>query len=575
MNNKTKTKKEICIALDFGGTWIKGCMIDLNGSALSLRPSDVTVIPNPARSLKTGLEFSQIVIDLCQKIARGKKIRHIVASTAGEVDAGGSKYLIAGEHLGLLGTSDWRKSVEDFFKSPVELINDAESFVLGLALKKEIPIEGSVGSIVIGTGIGFSVVREGRWWKPSRSLHFLGSLRSHGGSYDEWGSATKAANLAGGDLCAFLVEDKYSKQRKQYWDGIAQIIASASIVYHLDTVILGGGIVDACQKMEILIPEVFSKKLTTYFPHKFHLPLIRQASQGNLTTLQGALTLAQGNCFANRFKYNKSFSTLSTESSNRDVPIDKLLPEQMVMRLLKAEKKASLDLLDQATPLAKVSSLVAKAIRKEGRVIYVGAGTSGRVAAIDAVEIPCTFGEAPTRFVPVIAGGISDSALTIESDNEEDHSSVSDLILLGVKKEDIVIGISASGTAFFVRSALAYAKSKGAATVLIRESEFKDNLNVKYCIQLRSGNEVVRGSTRLKAGTATKKVLNIISTTAMTLLGRVRDGMMIDVQCCNEKLRRRAERILSEIAKIEPSKAHNILTHNQFSLRNALKELEK
>ena len=204
-------------------------------------------------------------------------------------------------------------------------------------------------------------------------------------------------------------------------------------------------------------------------------------------------------------------------------------------------------------------------------MIYVGAGTSGRLAALDAIEIPCTFGLERDRFVAVIAGGVADSALTVEGGGEEDCSGIPDLMLLQPGANDVVIGISASGSTFFVRSALHYARACGADTVLVHEGHVPDRES--FCgdgVLLRSGRECIDGSTRLKAGTAAKKALNIISTTALVLLGKTRRGYMIDVVASNEKLRRRAERILSSLTGVTAAEARSRLESNGYRLRDAL-----
>jgi N-acetylmuramic acid 6-phosphate (MurNAc-6-P) etherase len=168
---------------------------------------------------------------------------------------------------------------------------------------------------------------------------------------------------------------------------------------------------------------------------------------------------------------------------------------------------------------------------------------------------------------------VADAALIIEGQCEEDISSVADLLLLNLQPHDVVVGISASGTAFFVRSALAFAQTKKCRTIFVHEAEIADSVDLS--IRLHSGPEKIRGSTRLKAGTATKKALNILSTTAMILLGKVREGEMIDLQCTNEKLRARAVRILSRLSGKSPVEGLELLKDNDYQLRSALEALEK
>jgi N-acetylmuramic acid 6-phosphate (MurNAc-6-P) etherase len=173
-------------------------------------------------------------------------------------------------------------------------------------------------------------------------------------------------------------------------------------------------------------------------------------------------------------------------------------------------------------------------------------------------------------FVSLIAGGSADATLTIESDSEEDFSAVPDMILLNPGPLDTVVGISASGTAFFVRSALAYAKAKGARTILIHEAAVEKETFFDASIPLHSGPEIVCGSTRMKAGTATKKALNILSTTAMILLGKVRSGHMIDLDSSNRKLRLRAVRILADLKNLSSEDAESQLRANSWDLPRTL-----
>src|SRR5699024_7087182 len=156
-------------------------------------------------------------------------------------------------------------------------------------------------------------------------------------------------------------------------------------------------------------------------------------------------------------------------------------------------------------------------------------------------ELPCTYGFPDDKALAVISGGVSDAAIEIESDFEEDASAVPDMLLLNINSRDVVIGISASGSAYFVQSALAFAKYRGALSVLL-QAEFPKEVP-RFChsvIPLYSGSEVVTGSTRLKAGTATKKVLNCISSAIMIKLGKVEGSYMINVACSNKKLVERA-----------------------------------
>jgi N-acetylmuramic acid 6-phosphate etherase len=217
---------------------------------------------------------------------------------------------------------------------------------------------------------------------------------------------------------------------------------------------------------------------------------------------------------------------------------------------------------------------IADRINKGGRLIYVGSGTSGRIAAMDAVEIPCTYGLSEDRIFCLIAGGIADAAIEIESDFEEDASSVPEMLLLNVTALDAVIGISASGTAYYVQSALALTKERGAYSVMIQSEEPQTEL--PFCdavIPLHSGYEVVAGSTRMKAGTSTKKVLNFISSAVMIKMGKVAGSYMVDVACINTKLIERAQSILNILYDIDEQEALERLKKEEMNLSCVIQKL--
>lgn len=214
----------------------------------------------------------------------------------------------------------------------------------------------------------------------------------------------------------------------------------------------------------------------------------------------------------------------------------------------------------EAQPIAAAIDTVAQAFRKGGRLFYVGAGTSGRLGALDASECPPTFGVDATTVVALIAGG--DVALRCSAEGAEDRAEqgVGDLRSLAppLNPADVVVGISASGTTPYVVAALAEAKRVGAKTVLLC---CNPNLcqQADLVVAVDTGPEVLAGSTRLKAGTAAKMVLNMITTGAMALSGRVYQGRMVGLRPSNAKLRRRAVRMVAELAGMDEARAASAL----------------
>lgn len=564
--------KACFVALDLGGTWIKGVAAPPKMEPQKLVALEVARIRNPGAECSSGTEFAAALVAFCRQLAGGSAIQGIVASTAGSVDGSGKTYRVAAEHLGIMGTNSWREEVEAELGCEFWLHNDAEAFLLGVASTDGLPRAGAVAGMVIGTGLGFALVRDGRWWRPGRELAFLGAIHTQAGTFDEWSSATAAAAKAGGDLLRFLTDPAFEAEREIYWDGLRRILAGAAILFQLEEVILGGGLVAACQAADIDLVTHLSADQEALYPPGLGSPRIRSANPGNGLALVGGLVLAEGNFRAGSARFRNSFACLETENGPGTEPIDSFPAEEIVSRLMKAELQAAESLVVEEAHIAAVAKRMAESLRMGGRIISVGAGTSGRIAALDAIEIPCTYGEDPSRFVAVIAGGVADSLLTVESDCEEDHSAVGDLILLQPRPGDMVIGISASGTAFFVRSALHYARFCGAYTVLIHEAGIDGVPFFDQALCLHSGAEVVAGSTRMKAGTATKKILNMLSTTAEILLGRVRGGRMIDLEVSNDKSHHRAEGILAELGRMSLEEAREKLRRHGYRLREALDE---
>ncbi|MBF0517783.1 MAG: N-acetylmuramic acid 6-phosphate etherase [Nitrospirae bacterium] len=234
-------------------------------------------------------------------------------------------------------------------------------------------------------------------------------------------------------------------------------------------------------------------------------------------------------------------------------------------KIAKAVKKAK-----KAVCLA-VEDAVA-AIRAGGSVIYIGAGTSGRLGVLDASEMPPTFNVPPHVIRGVIAGG--SRALTKSIEGAEDDDAAGVRAAKGITAKDMVIGITVSGGAPFVLSALKEAKRRGARCWLLTCS---DNIHgfLDGIISIATGPEIIAGSSRLKAGTATKMVLNMISTITMIRLGRVYKGYMVDVVPSNAKLRRRAMRIICQLTGLAPEPAAELFDRARGNAKTAIAMHEK
>ena len=243
-----------------------------------------------------------------------------------------------------------------------------------------------------------------------------------------------------------------------------------------------------------------------------------------------------------------------------------------ILRYMNDENRKITDAIEQCIPeIEKVTAGVVQAFEKGGRLIYLGAGTSGRLGVLDASECPPTFGVSPEMVVGIIAGG--DYALRNAIEGAEDDETLAEKQLrdLDLVKEDVVIGISASGRTPYVAAGLSYANEVGCFTGAISNSPNALISNIAAVgIEAITGPEVVTGSTRMKAGTAQKIILNMITTTAMIQVGKIFKGYMVDVQPTNLKLKQRATNILANITHLSQEDARRVLEENDFDLKVAI-----
>ncbi|MBN9500239.1 MAG: N-acetylmuramic acid 6-phosphate etherase [Armatimonadetes bacterium] len=263
---------------------------------------------------------------------------------------------------------------------------------------------------------------------------------------------------------------------------------------------------------------------------------------------------------------------MSTESRNpRSYGLDKMSAREIV-RLMNEEEAIVLRALQAAEEAIAVTiEKASEAFCRGGRVIYMGSGTSGRVATMDAAEMPPTFGVDPDRFIALVSGGAMASAKAVEDAEDDPHQAVVALNELRVDTRDIVIGIAASGTTPYVLGGIRHAKQKGIWTCGIANNKGAPLLEMaEHPILLDTGPEILTGSTRLKAGTAQKLVLNRISTGAMVLPGKIIENLMVDVKAKNQKLKERCARIVKELAPVTYDEAFSLLEKNDWSIRKVL-----
>lgn len=225
-----------------------------------------------------------------------------------------------------------------------------------------------------------------------------------------------------------------------------------------------------------------------------------------------------------------------------------------------------------ADEIAQVIGLVESAFRQGGRLIYVGAGTSGRLGVLDATECPPTFGTPPEMVQGIIAGGAEALVRSVEGAEDDLEAAAADISRLRPSERDVIVGIAASGTTPYVRRVLEVARAAGARTAFVTcaatPAEVREVADV--VIEVLVGPEVVTGSTRMKAGTATKLVLNTITTGALIRLGKVYGNLMVDLRAWNAKLVDRSERIVMETTGLERSAAREVLAQASGKVKAAI-----
>lgn len=220
--------------------------------------------------------------------------------------------------------------------------------------------------------------------------------------------------------------------------------------------------------------------------------------------------------------------------------------------------------------LARLADLAARALGSGGRIVYVGAGTSGRLGALDAAECPPTFGVAPSRVVALVAGGARALRRAVEGAEDDREAGRRDVRRAEASARDVVIGISASGTTPYVVAALHEARARGAATGLLTSNPTARPPGA-IRVLLDTGPELVAGSTRMKAGSATKMALSLLSTAAMLRLGKVQDGRMVDLEPTSAKLRLRARRMVMELSGCTAARAEAALGASEWRVREAVR----
>jgi N-acetylmuramic acid 6-phosphate etherase len=263
---------------------------------------------------------------------------------------------------------------------------------------------------------------------------------------------------------------------------------------------------------------------------------------------------------------------LPTEAINPiSLAVDKAAVPEIIDMIINEDRKVVAAVQKEKQRIAHGVEIITQSLRKGGRVIFVGAGTSGRLGVVEASEMPPTFGTSPTLVQAIMAGGqeaVFRAKEGVEDNYEEGARSIGRLRL---GKKDVVIGVSASGMTPFVRGALTRARKSGAKIIFVTcwpGSELQNFVDLQIAPAV--GPEIIAGSTRLKAGTATKLVLNMLTTIAMIKLGKTYGNLMVDVQTGSEKLKDRARRILGLVTGIDYDAADALLKRSKWNVKAAI-----
>ena len=268
----------------------------------------------------------------------------------------------------------------------------------------------------------------------------------------------------------------------------------------------------------------------------------------------------------------KSRGELKTEQQNpQSSQIDSMSINDILKTINREDQNIAIAVQATLPDIGKTVKLTVNSIQKGGRVFYVGAGTSGRLGVLDASEIPPTFSAPKGLFIGVIAGGENALRNSVEGAEDRPEEAIIDLKQYELNQNDTLVGISCSGAANYVVSALDHAKANGAKTVYLvtNPNPFKIT-EVDVIINAVTGPEVVTGSTRMKAGTATKLILNMISTATMIKLGKVYGNLMVDLMAVNDKLVDRGTRIIEQLTDLDYDGAQLKLFEAEKSVKTAI-----
>lgn len=269
---------------------------------------------------------------------------------------------------------------------------------------------------------------------------------------------------------------------------------------------------------------------------------------------------------------NLDLDRLATEQRNPNTwQIDNVSTLEMVKLINAEDQKVALAVAEVLPEIATAIDRIAEQFQQGGRLIYIGAGTSGRLGILDASECPPTYGADPNLVIGLIAGGDIAIRKAVEGAEDSREQCVADLKMINFNSKDVLVGLAASGRTPYVMGGLTYAKQLGAYTIAIACTKPSEIGSIaEIAIEPLPGPEVITGSTRMKAGTAQKLILNMLTTGAMIKIGKVYSNLMVDVRASNQKLIERAKRIVCDATTIDRDQAEELLKQTNYDVKLAI-----
>lgn len=542
------------LGIDIGGTAVKAALLrgDLTHTAIS------ATYANPTLDTLTNA-----VRNVCDELGIGGEPLGVGVAVAGALEEHGS--VTAAINLPVLigrSVGAWLSNTLDL---QVEPTVTTDTLAAAYAEHHARPVSGRVLYLSIGAGVGGVVLDGGEPLDITRGTPgHLGHIDVSGGEPD----APVAADGGRGSLEAYIgaaARGACGAWHDTALGALARGLRIAMALYRPDEIVLlGGGGLALSEELKRLRDKV-TNGLTKAAPDEW---LLRCGEVGRFAAAIGAARSASP---ADTLPADRG-GVLTEQRNPRSSQLHHMSAGE-VAALINTEDQTVAEAVERALPaITAFIEDVEPRFAHGGRLIYLGAGTSGRLGVLDASEMPPTFQIEPDRVVGIIAGGDRSLRRSSEGREDDEHGAVPAMIRLAITDNDSIVGIAAGGTTPYVRGGLAHAKTvaPGSNTALLTCAPIDRPDGVDHTIVIETGPEVVTGSTRMKAGTATKLALNTISTTLMVRSGRVYENLMVDLRASNAKLRDRAARIITTLTGLTRKNAFTLLSRADNDVKPAI-----